>query len=139
MENREQRAESSYTEKDITPRKLRKVLKKHFGFSQFREGQEKAIQRILNNLSTLLVIPTGEGKSLCYQFASYFHPQKLVIVISPLLALMKDQEKNLPPFLQKEGACLNSSITLAEQMEIIDRVKNNEIRILFVSPEKVLA
>ena len=137
-EEKKERAEMSIiAPEDITSKKLHAVLKKHFGFSRFREGQKKAIKRILRNKSTLLIIPTGEGKSLCYQFVSYFRPNELVVVVSPLLALMKDQEKNLPPFLKDQGVCLNSSMSLSEQIEVIDRIKKNEVRILFVSPEKV--
>lgn len=136
-EEQKERAEMSVVApEDITSKKLHAVLKKHFGFSRFREGQKKAIKRILRNKSTLLIIPTGEGKSLCYQFVSYFRPNELVVVVSPLLALMKDQGKNLPPFLKDQGVCLNSSMSLSEQIEVIDRIKKNEVRILFVSPEK---
>ncbi|ELR21070.1 ATPdependent DNA helicase, RecQ subfamily protein [Acanthamoeba castellanii str. Neff] len=136
-EEKKERAEMSVVApEDITSKKLHAILKKHFGFSRFREGQKKAIKRILRNKSTLLIIPTGEGKSLCYQFVSYFRPNELVVVVSPLLALMKDQEKNLPPFLKDQGVCLNSSMSLSEQIEVIDRIKKNEVRILFVSPEK---
>ena len=86
-----------------------KVVERLFGFSKFNDGQEEAVRRILKKESTLVVLPTGSGKSLCYQLPAYILSKLargISIVVTPLLSLMKDQLANLPPGLV--GACLNS-------------------------------
>ena len=79
---------------------LHRLLYQHFGFRQFLEGQETVIQAILDGRDTLVIMPTGGGKSLCYQLPALML-QGVTIVVSPLIALMKDQvdsltEKNIP-------------------------------------------
>lgn len=87
-----------------------KVAERLFGYSAFNEGQEVAIRRILKRESTLVVLPTGAGKSLCYQLPGYIMSRifggGISIIVTPLLSLMKDQLANLPPGIV--GACLNS-------------------------------
>ncbi len=119
---------------NITPEMLLSVLQDKFGFSKFREGQQEAMMSILNDKPTLLIIPTGYGKSLCYQLFSYFRPQSLVIVVSPLLALMKDQLRNLPSFLN--GGSFGSDTSIQENNDTLEKVRKGQIGILFVSPEK---
>jgi len=84
-------------------------MERLFGFASFQEGQEVAVRRILRGDSTLVILPTGSGKSLCYQLPAYILSRLtrgITLVITPLLSLMKDQLNNLPPGLV--GACLNS-------------------------------
>ncbi|XP_065675285.1 ATP-dependent DNA helicase Q4 isoform X4 [Hydra vulgaris] len=113
---------------------------KVFGFESFRVGQHEAIARIVSGLSTLVILSTGSGKSLCYQLPAFlYYKQKkyLTIVVSPLVALMQDQVASLPPFLP--GACLNSSMTKLQQKRVIEKVKNGKIAVLLISPETLVS
>ena len=111
--------------------KLREV----FGFSEFRDGQEAVIERLLAGRSVLAVFPTGGGKSLCYQLPALLLPG-ITIIISPLIALMKDQVDAL----QRKGvpaARLDSSLTANEVREIQDRLAAGKLKILYVAPERL--
>jgi len=113
------------------------ILKKHFGFENFRPLQEEIIEGILQHKDTLVLMPTGGGKSVCFQVPALLLPN-LTLVVSPLIALMKDQVDAL----QANGiaaAFLNSSMSEADQNVLLERVKENAIKLLYVSPEKLLA
>lgn len=110
------------------------VLRCCFGFEGFRDAQEWAITRCLQGLSSLLVLPTGSGKSVCYQLPAMLMPG-LTVVISPLIALMQDQMKKLPASLP--GACLSGPLTALEMNAITADVFSGHIKVLFVSPERV--
>jgi ATP-dependent DNA helicase RecQ len=113
---------------------LHAALKHTFGFDQFREGQEKSISQLLNGQSTLSIFPTGSGKSLCYQLAA-LHLPHLTLLVSPLLALMKDQLD----FLASKGidaASIDSTHSPEENHQIMARVRSGEIKILMVSVER---
>jgi len=112
---------------------LLKVLEENFGFIDFRPGQLQIIKNILNNKTTLAILPPGGGKSLCFQLPSLVL-EGLTIVISPLLALITDQINSLPPCLS--GACLSSFTNPKQRSEIIDAIKSNKIKILFITPER---
>ena len=116
--------------------KARGALKKHFGHKHFRPGQEAVLNRILNGLSTLALLPTGGGKSLCYQIPAILLPGT-VFVISPLLALMRDQVEAL----QKRGiaaARLDSTLTPAEQEIVLANLAAGKVKLLYLSPERFL-
>jgi len=114
---------------------LTDILSQHFGHHQFRENQEKVINSIISGHDTLVLMPTGGGKSLCYQVpALYF--SGLTIVISPLLALMKDQVDSLRN-KGIEAAFLNSTLTLKEQSALENQLLDGHIKILYVSPERL--
>lgn len=85
---------------------LLKLLKLTHGYESFRDGQLEAIKMVLSGKSTMLVLPTGAGKSLCYQLPAVVLPG-IVLVVSPLVALMIDQLKQLPPMI--EGGLICSS------------------------------
>lgn len=111
------------------------LLKASFGLSRFRPGQKEIIAAILDQKDVLAVLPTGGGKSLCYQFPA-LHSQKLVIVISPLIALMKDQVAGL----KRQGipaGCLYSGQSLPEKKEIFRQIHEGGAYILYLSPERV--
>eukprot|EP01119_Soliformovum_irregulare_P019047 TRINITY_DN5960_c0_g2_i1.p1 TRINITY_DN5960_c0_g2~~TRINITY_DN5960_c0_g2_i1.p1 ORF type:complete len:1043 (-),score=334.12 TRINITY_DN5960_c0_g2_i1:40-2859(-) len=135
-------SEASEKKKEIfklkkSDEELKKCLKSNFGFSKFREGQLDTIQRVLSGKSTLLILPTGAGKSLCYQLPAVLMPEpSLVIVISPLLSLMKDQLNNLPSCIT--GACLTSHQSPTEVKQTIEDLKKGSIKVLFVAPEKLV-
>jgi ATP-dependent DNA helicase RecQ len=113
------------------------ILKKHFGYDNFRPLQEEIIEGVLQQKDTLVLMPTGGGKSVCFQVPALLLPH-LTLVVSPLIALMKDQVDAL----KANGiaaAFLNSSMDEADQYVLLDEVKNGKITLLYVSPEKLLA
>jgi ATP-dependent DNA helicase RecQ len=111
------------------------ALQKYFGYNQFRLSQETIIANVLNKQDTLVLMPTGGGKSLCYQLPAVLL-DGLTIVISPLIALMKDQVDSLN-LTGIPAAFLNSSQSPDEQKDIAVQLKNNEIRLLYVAPERL--
>ena len=113
-----------------------KVLKKYFGYDQFRSFQEEVIETIMKGKDCLVVMPSGGGKSICYQVPALLL-EGITVVISPLISLMKDQVESL---LANgiEAAFINSSIPFRQQEEIVQSVRDKKIKILYVSPEKLL-
>ncbi|XP_038702862.1 ATP-dependent DNA helicase Q-like 5 isoform X2 [Tripterygium wilfordii] len=114
---------------------LGKLLKEMYGYNSFREGQLEAIKMVLDKKSVMLVLPTGAGKSLCYQMPAVLLPG-ITLVVSPLLALMIDQLKQLPPMIS--GGLLSSSQTSEEVAETLRLTREGIIKVLFVSPERFL-
>ncbi len=115
---------------------LKKLIQKHWGFSSFRPLQEDAMRAVLEGRDSLLVLPTGGGKSLCFQAPAVLRGGTTV-VISPLIALMKDQVDGLQscgvPAIQ-----LDSSLSGAERFSYEQDVRDGAIRLLFVSPERLM-
>jgi ATP-dependent DNA helicase RecQ len=111
------------------------ALQKYFGYSEFRHQQESIIQHVLNGQDVLTLMPTGGGKSLCYQLPAVLM-NGLTIVISPLIALMKDQVDSLN-VNGIPAAFLNSSQSPNEQQRITDQLKNNQIKLLYLAPERL--
>lgn len=114
---------------------LHAKLKENFGFEQFRPNQEAIIKGILSRKDTLAIMPTGGGKSICFQLPALIFPG-ITIVISPLIALMKDQVDSL----KANGiqACfINSSQTETEQQFYIENIVSNKIKLVYVAPESL--
>lgn len=110
-----------------------------FGFSDFRPGQKDSIMRILDGMSTLVVLSTGAGKSLCYQLPAYLyakHSGALTVVVSPLVSLMEDQITGLPAGVH--GACLHSNMAQAQRDSVISALKEGKVHFLLVSPEALV-
>lgn len=112
------------------------ILKRHFGYSSFRPGQEELIDQILNGQDVLGVMPTGAGKSICYQLPAMLLPG-VTLVISPLISLMHDQvsalcDAGIP------AAYLNSSLTPAQFRQTLDRAHASAYKLLYVAPERLL-
>uniref|UniRef100_A0A0E0DFF0 DNA 3'-5' helicase n=1 Tax=Oryza meridionalis TaxID=40149 RepID=A0A0E0DFF0_9ORYZ len=120
---------------DPSEQNLTSLLNAAYGHDSFRQGQLEAIQQIVAGESTMLVLPTGAGKSLCYQVPAMILPG-LTLVVSPLLSLMVDQLRKLPAFLP--GGLLASSQTSDEFHDTLQRLRAGEIKVLFVSPERFL-
>tara|TARA_B100000586_G_C20114985_1_gene432559 strand:- start:1077 stop:3185 length:2109 start_codon:yes stop_codon:yes gene_type:complete len=114
---------------------LLNTLKEYFGYDSFRPLQEKIIQSIFDGKDNLVIMPTGGGKSICYQLPAILLP-KLTIVISPLIALMKDQVDGLKANGIK-AEFLNSSQQVADQESIFQKIDKNELKLLYVAPESL--
>ena len=109
-------------------------LRKHFGFEEFREGQEEVISTILSGNDAMVVMPTGSGKSLCYQLPALMM-DGATLVVSPLIALMKDQvdalhARGLP------ATFINSAIPETEQRARIESLRRGEYKLVYVAPER---
>ncbi|TYZ62163.1 hypothetical protein PybrP1_009634 [[Pythium] brassicae (nom. inval.)] len=111
-----------------------------FGHAGFRAGQQWAIERVFARQHALLVLPTGAGKSLCYQFPALFLPG-LTLVISPLIALMHDQFETLPPVLRARAACLTSAAagSKAQYAAFVRDLLGGHLRLVFLSPERAVS
>ena len=112
------------------------VLKSVFGYQSFRKGQEEVINASLNGRDALVVMATGNGKSLCYQIPALCF-EGLTLVISPLISLMKDQVDQLQAN-GIEADFLNSSQTLEQQQQVQNKLISGQLKLLYVSPEKVM-
>ncbi|HHE8876485.1 TPA: DNA helicase RecQ [Haemophilus influenzae] len=112
------------------------VLKSVFGYQSFRKGQEEVINAALNGQDALVVMATGNGKSLCYQIPALCF-DGLTLVISPLISLMKDQVDQLQAN-GIEADFLNSSQTLEQQQQVQNKLISGQLKLLYVSPEKVM-
>ena len=111
------------------------ILKQHFGHEAFRPLQEEAVNAILEGKDLLMILPTGGGKSLCYQLPTLLMPG-VTVVVSPLLALMHDQVTAL----REQGiaaAMLGSMQSMDEQRETVDRLRRGELKLLYVAPERL--
>jgi ATP-dependent DNA helicase RecQ len=114
---------------------INQLLKQYFGFDSLRSGQKEVIETIAAGHSAAAIFPTGSGKSLCYQLPALFLPH-LTLVVSPLLALMKDQidflkQHNIP------AASIDSTQTHEQSIEVMQGVKKGEIKILMISVERL--
>ncbi len=119
------------------PLMLEEKLQKHFGYKSFRPLQKEIIDHIIQGKDGVVLMPTGGGKSICYQLPALVL-DGLTVVISPLIALMKDQVQSL----QANGitaAFLNSSLDSDEETRIKEQLNNGELRLLYVSPERLFS
>ena len=114
----------------------RAVLRSVFGFDGFRPGQEEIVSAVLDGEDVLAVMPTGSGKSLCYQLPTLVR-EGLTIVVSPLIALMRDQVNQLRAF-GIEAASLNSANDAAENARVHRLLRDRRLRLLYVAPERLV-
>jgi len=112
------------------------VLKEIFGFDSFRPGQEEVIRAVLEGRDTLAVMPTGGGKSLCYQVPALMQ-ESLTVIVSPLISLMKDQVDSLLQSSVTDAATLHSGLSPEERWEVERRVRTGEVKMLYVAPERL--
>jgi len=115
---------------------LNSIIAHHWGITKLRPLQEPAMQAVLSRRDSLVVLPTGGGKSLCYQAPAVFR-RETTVVVSPLISLMKDQVDGLQSCGIK-AIQLNSSQTGVERSELIKEIKQGLVRLLFVSPERLV-
>lgn len=121
----------------IASKELKSVLKKYFGYDHFRDYQEEIINTVLQGTDSLVVMPTGGGKSLCFQLPSLLLPG-VTLVLSPLIALMKDQVDGLRAN-GIQAAYLNSSQSQQEQNEVIDGIITSKLQLVYTAPESLSA
>ena len=122
--------------KDALMDKARAILRSVYGYSEFRGGQEDLISAILSGRDSLGVMPTGAGKSLCYQIPA-LALEGVTLVVSPLISLMKDQVAALRE-LGVPAAFINSSLSEAQQTAALDRAISGAYKIIYVAPERLL-
>src|SRR5215211_5308007 len=108
-----------------------KVLKEIFGFDSFRPGSEPLIRSVLEGRDTLAVMPTGGGKSLCYQVPALMQ-ESLTVIVSPLISLMKEQVGALLQSSVFDAATLHSGFSPEERWEVERRVRTGEVKMLYV-------
>jgi ATP-dependent DNA helicase RecQ len=113
---------------------VQEILQAKFGYSSFRFDQREIIDNVLAGKDTFVLMPTGGGKSLCYQIPALVL-EGLTIVVSPLISLMKDQVDALK-LNGIEAACLNSSVSIGEQQEIIGKIRERKLKLLYLAPER---
>ena len=116
---------------------LGESLRRHFGWESFRPGQRPVVEALLSGRDCLAVLPTGAGKSLCFQLPALVR-DGLVVVISPLVALMQDQVSQL----QARGipaACLHRGLEQGERRQLQQRLASNRLRLLYLAPERAQA
>ncbi|SHM64458.1 DNA helicase RecQ [Gracilibacillus kekensis] len=110
------------------------ILKEYFGYEAFRPGQKKIVDHILQQQNTLAIMPTGGGKSICYQIPG-LASHGITVVISPLISLMKDQVDSLKA-LGVAATYINSSLTSSEQYQRLAEIKNGKYKFVYVAPER---
>lgn len=113
------------------------VLKEYFGHDSFREGQDRITDSLLSGRDVLGIMPTGAGKSICYQVPALMF-EGVTVVVSPLISLMKDQVSAL---VQSgvAAAYINSSLTHAQYLKVLQNTKNGKYKIIYVAPERLCA
>ncbi|MRW92004.1 RecQ family ATP-dependent DNA helicase [Duganella sp. FT80W] len=115
---------------------IERVLRKVFGIEALRDGQRRVIDSVLAGRDTLAVMPTGSGKSLCYQLPARLRPG-LTVVVSPLIALMKDQAEKLEQAGIASAAQVNSSLSRADELDALDAIENAGKDVVFCTPERL--
>jgi len=121
-----------------THKSLTENLKKNFGFSKFKGNQEAIIQNVLEGNNTFVLMPTGGGKSLCYQLPALLL-EGTAIIISPLIALMKNQVDTMRNFMSEDGVAhfMNSSLNRAQINKVKEDVLSGKTKMLYVAPESM--
>ena len=123
---------------DSTEIDLHKELKKYFGFNKFKGLQEDVVKSIISGHNTFVIMPTGGGKSLCYQLPA-LALDGTAIVVSPLIALMKNQVDAIRSLSEESGVAhvLNSSLTKSEVNQVKNDITSGLTKLLYVAPESL--
>jgi ATP-dependent DNA helicase RecQ len=121
---------------NTTSSTLQKALQEHFGFKKFKDQQEEIIKSVLAGRDTFVIMPTGGGKSLCYQLPAIIQPG-VAIIVSPLIALMKNQVDLVRGYSSKDDVAhfLNSTLNKKEIKEVHDDLETGKTKMLYVAPE----
>ena len=120
----------------LTQTSLLDALQQYFGFDKFKGQQEQIIESVLEGHDTFVIMPTGGGKSLCYQLPALMM-EGTAIVISPLIALMKNQVDSIRGYSQNDEVAhfLNSSLTKAQMKQVKEDIAARKTKLLFIAPE----
>lgn len=120
----------------VTKESLTAALKHYFGFEHFKDTQEQIITSVLNGIDTFVIMPTGGGKSLCYQLPALMM-EGTALIISPLIALMKNQVDSIRSYSQNDDVAhfLNSSLTKAQMKIVKQDITDGKTKLLFIAPE----
>src|SRR3954466_8375572 len=110
------------------------LLRERFGFAEFRPAQQQVIDHVMASQHALAVMPTGSGKSLCYQLPALALPG-LTLVVSPLIALMKDQVDQLSP-LGLPATVINSTVSREQQRSRLEQAIAGRVKLLYIAPER---
>ena len=123
----------------VDPAEVRRIQMeaiRHFGFGRLRPGQPESVAAVLRGESILVVMPTGAGKSLCYQLPALMLP-RVTLVISPLVALMKDQVESLPARARRQATFVNSTLSEAELEARLSGIARGEYKLVYAAPERL--
>lgn len=115
--------------------RIKECLKRYWGYDELRPWQEKTVSAVMDGRETLTILPTGGGKSLCFQLPALL-TDGMAVVISPLISLMKDQVDGLKD-MGISAECLNSSQGIYTQRLVIEKIRKNEVKLLYISPERL--
>jgi ATP-dependent DNA helicase RecQ len=118
-------------------RVVQEAAERHFGFTSLRPGQKETIACVMRGEDVLTILPTGGGKSLCYQLPAMLDEDGVTLVVSPLIALMKDQLDSLPAALQRKATTINSSLDGDELQRRLRRIAHNGYRLVYAAPERL--
>ncbi|MSO21111.1 MAG: ATP-dependent DNA helicase RecQ [Acidobacteria bacterium] len=121
---------------ELLPDQLLEVLRRHWGYSSFLPLQDRIVESLLAGRDACVVMPTGGGKSLCYQLPAALRPEQTVVVISPLIALMQDQVAQLD-LMGISAAAINSTFSEAERGKVMRQATKGAYRLLYLSPERL--
>jgi ATP-dependent DNA helicase RecQ len=116
---------------------MQALLKKHFGYDSFRPPQDQIVADLIEGQDLLVIMPTGGGKSLCYQLPALIRPG-VAIVISPLIALMEDQVKSLKN-QGIEAAFYNSTLNSEQAREVLNGLHRDQLKLLYIAPERLMS
>src|SRR5437016_14437481 len=111
------------------------ALRRLFGFEHFRPGQAEVVDAALADRDALVVMPTGSGKSICYQLPALMRDD-LTLVVSPLVSLMQDQAGALSSVAPGQAALINGQRRAGENASALERARSGEVRLLYVAPER---
>ncbi len=121
---------------DIVAERLQSNLSQFWGYPGFRALQRESMSLVMSDRDSLVVLPTGGGKSLCYQVPAITR-NGLALVISPLISLMKDQVDSLQS-VGISAACINSTQSTRDKMEVADKIRRKELKLLYIAPERLV-
>ena len=111
-------------------------LKQYWGYPGFSPMQREAMALVMSDRDSLVVLPTGGGKSLCYQVPAITR-EGLALVVSPLISLMKDQVDSLQA-VGVSAACINSMQTAQDKRDVAAKIRNRELKLLYIAPERLV-
>ena len=123
------------TNADVAVQPLLNALQQYWGYREFRPLQREAMSLVMQDRDSLIVLPTGGGKSLCYQVPAVSR-DGLALVVSPLISLMKDQVDSLNS-VGVPAACINSMQSQNEKLTVANQIRRRELKLLYIAPERL--